>query len=368
MSLTYSPETIPLENLSEMEEMLKVHEIQESLGDRWQIHFYPERYGEEDRELGAYNPSSLFFVNGRPTVFVRNEHQLTGDNAHFRAYNLTQDLRAGTEDLTIPIYGGEDPRIAVVHNKIFVSSVVTYTRTVNGKPETEWHTRFLSGSDLQNLEYFADSPIGDKDDCLLELPSGEVLFLTRSDRPKRIRASVLDSPNRLADSKGRIARARILENLCPPGEDWWVGANQALLLENGEIGVIAHMGYRIRDTKTNEPIGRIYWPLSFELNSRTFAVRNYKVYPAANPTAPRSPRHLELTAKFPSGLVFDDKSMQTAVLIQGHNDCEVLAERIEYPFSVGIKPKDRYVRIEESDTVRRITPMGAAKIIELAAA
>jgi len=175
------------------------------------------------------------------------------------------------------IKGYEDPKRVQIGN----SWVLIMTKV----KKEGWQMSFQLDSDLNRLdEYreFASGPEGMKDITLVELQDGRILVFTRPEREieylsinghldrvtiKQVGWIIIDDLTQLTPET--INRAKMIENLFAWGE--WGGVNDAILLENGKIGVLGHIAYEDKEHNKH------YYPITFEFDPETGLVDNFQI-------------------------------------------------------------------------------------------
>lgn len=175
------------------------------------------------------------------------------------------------------IKGYEDPKRVQIGN----SWILIMTKV----KEKGWQMSFQHDGDLNRLdEYreFASGPDGMKDITLVELQDGRILVFTRPEREieylstnghldrvtiKQVGWIIINDLAQLTPET--IYRAKIIENLFAWGE--WGGVNDAILLENGKIGVMGHIA---REDKEHN---KHYYPITFEFDPESGDFDNLQI-------------------------------------------------------------------------------------------
>ncbi len=190
-----------------------------------------------------------------------------------------------------------------------------------------WRTVFYRGRDIFDLHRLFTGPMGMKDIRLCELSDSRVGVFTR---PRGLwgergmigytEVSTLDDLTIEA-----IERAPMIEDMFHPHD--WGGANEAHLLENGEIGIIAHAAYFEADDKTGP---RRYYAIAFTFNPITRQWRDYRIIAARKQFAPGVAKRPDLTdVVFSSGI---ERIGPVTRLYAGISDAEAHWVEIPYPF------------------------------------
>lgn len=134
----------------------------------------------------------------------------------------------------------QDPFVAFIRGELVLGGVEVFWQDQQEKI-LGYRTVFLKGQDIFNLERFATGPTGMKDIRLLELPSGEILMMTRPQGAVGGRGTIGYGviPGLYHLNEKEILSATLLKEQFIEAE--WGGANQLHLLKNGKIGVLSHI-------------------------------------------------------------------------------------------------------------------------------
>ena len=134
-----------------------------------------------------------------------------------------------------------------------------------------YRTVFYRGRDIHNLRKFANGPWGMKGISFIQLPNKKFLVFTRPQGKKgrrgKIGCKVIDSLAHLTSRA--LSRADLINGQFAHGE--WGGVNEVHILEDGRIGVLAHIA---KFTKNKI---RHYYPMTFSLDLVTGAVSKIKI-------------------------------------------------------------------------------------------
>ena len=189
----------------------------------------------------VYNISAPFRSAGRTVIAGRVEPR---DSEHSTAIFFEQ-----ADDVWHPVDGAprfalQDPFVTFSGGELVIGGVEVRF----GAGEPEWWTVFLRGADLFDLKPFFAGPLGMKDIRLCALPDGRVAVFTRPRGAKGGRGTIgyteVDTLDAL--TVDAIDAAPMLTGMFHPLD--WGGVNEAHLLANGEIGLIAHIAYFEDDT------------------------------------------------------------------------------------------------------------------------
>lgn len=277
----------------------------------------------------VYNCSAPFVWEGKTYIFGRVEKRELWAQSHVRLFEQSgEDIYTAVDNVIYPL---EDPFYCVIGGESVLGG--THVRKRGGKIDT-YYTYFYRGTDIRALTYFTTGPDYMKDIRLVGLKNGRIGVFSR---PKNdaireqfgaagiIGFTTVRSLEELTDEV--VNNATPLAGLFGPGE--WGGCNQALLLNNGHIGVIGHQSYTelSGDTRLN-----VYVNIAFEMDPDTLACSDVKVigtrscYPAGPSKKP------ELAdCVFTSGIVM--RADGKADLYSGMSDVAEGRAVIGYPFS-----------------------------------
>ncbi len=283
-------------------------------------------FGVEGHDV--YNPSVPFELDGvtwmtgrveardghasRTMFFERQE-----DGYHFRA--------------DMPVYELEDPFITFVDGELVLGGVSVVWE---GITPVAYKTVFYRGKSLLSLTPFAEGPRNMKDIRLVQLADGRIGVFTRPrDFTKlaewgslaRIGFTVIGSLAGLCPEA--ITTAPLLRGQFTGIE--WGGINQAILLEDGNIGVVGHRSWG-RYTSVDD-CDLHYYGTAFMLDPETSAVTPSRVIISRDcfPEAPAKNAGL-VDVVFTSGIVRHGDG--TATVYTGLSDAAVGSAVIPDPF------------------------------------
>lgn len=192
----------------------------------------------------------------------------------------------------------------------------------------DYQTLFYKTSgDFSSLEKFAEGPANMKDIRLIQFKDDRFGVFTRPDEKgiRRIAYIEFDSLDQINSES--LLEAEIVENLFAPGE--WGGANALYLLENGNIGVLAHIAYM------DEEGNRHYYPVTFEYNRKTRKATPPKIIVTKDNFPDCEPKKGDLDdVAFAGGLDIRDNG--TTIFYGGLKDARSCKAEIPYPFSAPI--------------------------------
>ena len=192
----------------------------------------------------VYNCSIPFKWNGKDYIYGRVEKFEEWARSFIRLFEKT-----GEDEYTLVkdtmIYQLEDPYIAFIQGEIVLGG--THVRKRMGEIDT-YYGYFYRGTDLDDLVYFTTGPDYMKDIRLVDMKDGTIGVFSRPRNEEiekkygsasLIGFTKIKSLDELSDDV--IFNAKPILGLFANGE--WGGCNQAYLLENGKIGVIAHQSF-----------------------------------------------------------------------------------------------------------------------------
>ncbi len=227
-----------------------------------------------------------------------------------------------------PSYKLQDPFVTFIQSELIFGGV--RVREVGG--ELEGTTVFYRGQDIFNLKKFFCGPAGMKDIRLCDLENGKIAVFTRP-RGKigglgTIGYAEVDQLEDL--TIGVIEEADLLETMFHPMD--WGGVNEAHLLANGEIGLLAHVACFENDDKNRE---LHYYAASFIFDPVSRLFRDLKILASRDQFEDGPAKRTDLVdIVFSSGLVRVD-GMTT--LYAGVSDAEAHWIDIDDPFRTGIQ-------------------------------
>lgn len=251
----------------------------------------------------VYNTSVPFEYQGETYLFGRVERRNTWATSHVHLFKrVGQDAYdLVPESMSYPL---EDPCIAKIGREYVLCG--THVQKSRGKIET-YYTYFYRGENILSLRYFTTGPELMKDIRLVAMPDGRVGLFSRPrgaeieaehGTPAIVGFAIIPSLDEL-DAQV-IKGARKVDGLFDAGE--WGGANQAYMLEDGTIGVIAHRSAMTLDE--NGIRQKEYNNVAFQFDPVQHKLLQYEriAERADFPPAPAKMMDLERCA-FPSGVL-----------------------------------------------------------------
>lgn len=277
----------------------------------------------------VYNPSIPFILNGKTYIAGRVEKR-TEEFSKVKLFEQKNNYYqlVETADLTL-----QDPFVTIIDNEVILGGVnVTWG---NGKDiETTWKTDFYKVKSPKEFIYLTSGPDHMKDVRIVQLPNKKIAIFSRPQGAEiwekykaiaRIGFTIVDS---LKDvNPETIKNAPYLEGQFK--DDEWGGANQAIILKNGLIGVIGHKSYRTYNKKNEQMLH--YYGMAFVINpitkefSKPEIIISNDCFPKVEP---KRPDLVDVT--FTSGIIRNQDN--TATIYTGLSDSHVGKATIIDPF------------------------------------
>ncbi len=276
----------------------------------------------------AYNPSVPFANKGETLIAGRIEDR-TGNASHVRLFAKQGEAWKLKPDVS---FGLEDPFVTFIDDQLIFGGVRVIWK--DGQI-VSWVTDFYKGKDVESLTHFATGPSHMKDIRLVQLKDGRVGVFSRPqgqemlDKHGCIAKIGFTIINKLEDLTAEVIyNAPFLQNTFLPDE--WGGANQALALDNGLVGVIGHRSYR--DYADGEE--RLhYYGIAFTVDPVTNEASDNKIIISRDcfeGGEHKTPRLADVT--FTSGIV--PLHNNRAEIYTGLSDCSVGRAIIPNPFAL----------------------------------
>lgn len=272
--------------------------------------------------LDVYNISAPFRSAGRTVIAGRVERR---DSEHSTAIFFEE-----VDGIWHPIDGAprfdlQDPFVTFIAGELVFGGVEV--RFGDGLPE--WWTVFYRGRDIFALERFFAGPLGMKDIRLCELADGRVAVFTRPRGAKGGRGTIGYTEVRSLDALTieAIDAAPMLADMFHPLD--WGGVNEAHLLANGEVGLIAHAAYFEDDTMYS---ARHYYAIAFVFDPAEHRWRDLKIIAGRSQFAPGATKRPDLAdVVFSSGI---EQRGTVTRFYAGTSDAEAHWVEIAYPFDI----------------------------------
>lgn len=224
-----------------------------------------------------------------------------------------------------PTFSLQDPFFTYIGDELVFGGVeVSPHPTVAG--QLTWRTVFYRGVDIFNLNFFAAGPAGMKDIRLCQLSDDKIAVFTRPQGTPGGRGTIgyTEIGHLDALTHDVIENAQLLDQQFIADE--WGGVNETHLLENGTIGLLAHIASF--DTQGK----RHYYPTVFIFDPATRHYSKMKIIATRQDLAPGAAKRPDLVdVIFPGGLIAINN--QYWKLYVGASDAEAHWIKIENPFS-----------------------------------
>ncbi|KGL44931.1 DUF1861 family protein [Listeria sp. SHR_NRA_18] len=191
--------------------------------------------GAGDKDV--YNITAPFVVDGKEVIAGRIESR-DSEMAEIGFFEK-QDL-AWIRLANMPKLALQDPFMTRIDGDLIIGGVEVFPSEADPE-KLAWRTCLYRGKGIADLTLFFEGPVGMKDLRLKQLPSGEIVVLTRPQGEKGGRGKIgFCLIEKLADlTVALIEDAPLLEPHF--AEDEWGGANEMHLLKNGKLGVLSHI-------------------------------------------------------------------------------------------------------------------------------
>lgn len=222
-----------------------------------------------------------------------------------------------------PTFTLQDPFITFVQGDLVFGGVEI--RKIEGG--LEWKTIFYRGSDIFNLAKFFSGPAGMKDIRLCDRKNGRIAVFTRPQGTIGGLGSIAYTEiASLAElSIDVINAAKLLKNMLHHLD--WGGVNETHLLDNGEIGLLAHISCFEQDDRS---LGLHYYAASFIFDPILRQFRDLKIIASRDQFSPGPAKRGELAdVIFSSGLT---QHNGVTTLFAGVSDTEAHWLEIDTPF------------------------------------
>lgn len=230
-----------------------------------------------------------------------------------------------------PRFELQDPFVTFIGGELVFGGVAV--RFGEGLPE--WWTEFYRGADIFHLGRCFAGPLGMKDIRLCELADGRVAVFTRPRGAKGGRGTIgyTEVASLDALTVEAIDAAPMLSDMFHPLD--WGGVNEAHLLANGEIGLIAHAAYFEDDTMYS---ARHYYAIAFVFDQAEHRWRDLKVIAGREQFGAGASKRPDLVdVVFSSGI---EQRGSITRLYAGTSDAEAHWVEIAYPFDVPLAGRE----------------------------
>ncbi len=281
--------------------------------------------GVENKDV--YNITAPLKINdGEEHIAGRVESRESETNSKimfFLKENEDENSKTYVVDKKAQILDLQDPFFCIINNELVLGGVEISSE----EGGLNYRTGFYKGVDVFSLKRFAQGPNGMKDIRLIALEDKVCIFT----RPQgviggrgRIGFITINSIEYLPELKDeQYFSATLLNHRV--SDEVWLGANQVLLLKNGNLGILGHIANFSDRLKKN------YYPIVFQFNIETKEVSKMKIIVRAQDLPERNSKSKELVnVLYPGGLV--RLSNGEARLYVGARDAESYEITIKDPF------------------------------------
>lgn len=274
--------------------------------------------------LDVYNISAPFVSAGRRVIAGRVEPR---DSEHSMAVFFEEIDGVWHPIADAPRFALQDPFVTFIGGELVFGGVAV--RFGEGLPT--WWTEFYRGADIFSLERCFAGPIGMKDIRMCELAGGRVAVFTRPRGAKGGRGTIgyTEVASLDALTVEAIDAAPMLTGMFHPLD--WGGVNEAHLLANGEIGLIAHAAWFEDDTMYS---ARHYVAVAFLFDPAERRWRDLKVIAGRAQFGAGAAKRPDLVdVVFSSGI---EQVEGVTRLYAGTSDAEAHWAEIAFPFDVAL--------------------------------
>lgn len=268
----------------------------------------------------VYNLTNPFMDNGKLLIAGRVEKR---DSEHSKIM-FFEEVEKFTWSLVenLPSFELQDPYYSIVDGQLMLGGTEIFPHPT--LPDALWYrAQKLYGKDISSLEHLCYGPNGMKDIRICELDD-KLLVFTRPQGEKGGRGSIgyfyVNSLDEITVEK--IEDAPILDMFI---ESEWGGCNQALVLSNGNVGVLGHIAM------FDEEGNRHYYSMTFEFNTTTNTASDMKIVCTRKCLVAGETKRPDLVDVLFSGGIIRN-SDGTADLYTGVSDCECHYIKINDPF------------------------------------
>lgn len=269
----------------------------------------------------VYNPTAPF-RDGECWLIAARVEQRDSERSQVRFFHWQGgDEAVLLEDM--PVLPLQDPFVCWLHGQRVLGGVEVEF-AADGSV-TRWRTQFWCGPTVAQLRPLRCGPWGMKDIRLVELADSRILVFTRPQGQPGGRGTIgwtlIDSLSELTAQ--RLSRATLLEHV---DESDWCGANEAHLLADGRVGVLAHVA------RFDAQQQRHYYAASFIFNPHNGVSSPIKIIACRDDFLPGDSKRDDLRDVVFSGGLYGLPG-KAARLFCGTSDCEVQWRSIGDPFS-----------------------------------
>lgn len=270
----------------------------------------------------VYNPTAPFYDGERWLIAARVEKR-DSERSEVRFFHW----QGGDEAWLLPdapIFPLQDPFVCRIDD-LLVLGGVEVEFAADGSV-SRWRTQFWRGPSPDQLRLFSYGPWGMKDIRLVQLADARILVFTRPQGQAGGRGTIgwiiIDSLSELTAQT--MSRATLLEHV---DENDWCGANEAHLLADGRVGVLAHVA------QFDAQQQRRYYAASFIFDPESGVSSPIKVIACRDDFLPGDSKRDDLCDVVFSGGLYGLPGKEVR-LFCGTSDCEVQWRSVAAPFQV----------------------------------
>lgn len=269
----------------------------------------------------VYNITAPFTSAGQVVIAGRVEAR---DSEHSTIVFFSEQQGKWAPVENAPTFQLQDPFFTWIEDELIFGGV-----EINPHPDNAdqliWHTVFFRGRDIYSLTRFASGPSGMKDIRLCHIQPGRIGVFTRPQGEIGGRGTIgyVEINNLASLTPATIASAELFDRQFVTDE--WGGVNETHLLQDGTIGLLAHIACFDQHGR------RHYYPGVFTFNPDTRHYTPIKIIAARNNLLPGATKRPDLVdVIFPGGLIVLPNNHWR--LYVGASDAEAHWIDIEDPF------------------------------------
>lgn len=270
----------------------------------------------------VYNITAPFTSGGQRVIAGRVEAR---DSEHATIMFFSEHAGEWRPIDNAPRFTLQDPFFTWIDDELIFGGV-----EINPHPDKPgqliWHTVFYRGADIFSLTRFASGPVGMKDIRLCQIAAGRIGVFTRpqGDIGGRGTIGYIEIANLQDLTPATLAKAELLDRQFTPDE--WGGVNETHLLNDGRIGLLAHIACFDQQAR------RHYYPGTFIFDPDTKNYTPLKIIATRSDLQPGAAKRPDLVdVIFPGGIVL--LSGDRWRLYVGASDAEAHWIEIDAPFT-----------------------------------
>lgn len=278
--------------------------------------------GVGDRDV--YNITAPFMIAGCSYIAGRVEERAHWANSETVIFKKNK-FDIWDSVLAAPMFKLEDPFVTTIGGELILGGVEVYLDPT-AEDSIGFITVFYRGETIEGLKRFSVGPKQMKDIRLVELADGKIGVFSRPQGKiggrGKIGFTIVNDIE--AVTAENIKQAPLIKGLIPD-DDGWMGTNQALLLENGTIGVLGHIAYE-------DARGQLhYCAIAFRFNPKTLEHTPPKIIARRENFPPGPAKNSKLrNVVFPGGIRY--KSDGSCDFYLGLSDVQARRVPIRNPF------------------------------------